>query len=123
MKIEKILGTNIDLTPAIEAHINKRIAPLSKLVKRLQPASVAVEVGKPSEHHNKGNVFYAEFNADIQGEVFHATAEAEDLYAAIDKVQKEFKRQIVDWRKKQKSVGTRAGRSFKKFLRFGREQD
>lgn len=113
------MGTNIELTPAIESHINKRIAPIGKLVKRLQPASVAVEVGKPSDHHNKGNVFYAEFNADIQGEVFHASAEAEDLYAAIDKVQKEFKRQIIDWRKRQKSVGTRAGRSFKKFLHFG----
>ena len=109
----------MELTDAIDAYVRERVQLLSKLVKRLQPASVMVEVGKPSEHHQKGEVFYAEFHAKVMGKEFHATATKDDLYAAIDAVQEETRRQINDWRKREHSVGRRAARSFKKFLRFG----
>lgn len=120
MKIERIQGMNMEVTDAIQQYVRKRVAALEKLTKRLQPSTLGVELGRPSEHHNKGEVYYAEFQADINGEKFFASANAEDLYAAIDEVQADMKRQVIDWRKKQKTLGKKEGRSFKKFLRFGR---
>ncbi|MEK7094842.1 MAG: ribosome-associated translation inhibitor RaiA [Patescibacteria group bacterium] len=123
MKIEKLQGVNIELTESISEYIGEKVTRLAKIVKRLQPAGISIEVGKPSEHHQKGDVFYAEFNATVLGQTFRATASEEDLYAAIDKVQEEIKRQIIDWRKREHSVGKRAARSFKKWMRFGRAID
>ena len=120
MKIEKLQGVNMELTEAIENYIHERVSRLAKIVKRLQPAGISIEVGKPSEHHQKGDVFYAEFNATVLGQMFRATASEEDLYSAIDKVQEEIKRQIIDWRKREHSVGKRAARSFKKMMRIGK---
>ncbi len=120
MKIERIQGVNMEVTSAIEQYVHKRVAALEKLTKRLSPTLLSVELGKPSEHHNKGDVFYAEFQADINGEKFFASANAEDLYTAIDEVQADVRRQITDWRKKQKTLGKKEGRSFKSFLRWGR---
>jgi len=120
MKIERIQGKNMEVTSAIEQYVRKRVVALEKLTKRLQPSLLSVELGRPSEHHRKGEVFYAEFQADINGEKFFANAHADDLYAAIDEVQSDVKRQITDWRKKQRALGKKEGRSFKSFLRFGR---
>jgi len=120
MKIDKIQGVNMELTEAIEGYLDKRIKVLSKLVKRIEPASLSVDVGKPSEHHNKGGVYYAEFTADINGNVFKASENADDLYAAIDKVQASIKRQIVDWKKKDKTRNLKQGRRFKDLFRFGK---
>jgi putative sigma-54 modulation protein len=119
MQIDKIYGKNIELTGAIEGYVKKRVGPLKKLVKRMQPANVSVEVGKPSDHHHKGSVFYAEFSADVNGEKFYASEKAESLYAAIDNVSASMKRQIIDWKKKHKSKTKREGPSWKSLMRFG----
>ena len=113
----------MELTEAIDAYVRNRVDGLAKLVKRLQPAHVSIEVGKPSEHHQKGDVFMAEFHAQVMGHEFHATATTDNLYKAIDAVQEELRRQINDWRKREHSVGRRAARSFKKFLRFGKGEE
>lgn len=120
MKITKIQGTNMELTDAIRGRVEKRVAVLAKLVKRVQPATVDVEVGKPSDHHKKGDVYYAEMNANINGEHMRAESTSDDLYRAIDEVQKELRRQILNWRKKNKRKVKEEGRSFKDMLRFGR---
>ncbi|HJN85262.1 ribosome-associated translation inhibitor RaiA [Candidatus Uhrbacteria bacterium] len=119
MQIDKIHGKNMELTSAIEDYVEKRVSVLRKLVKRMQPAKISVEVGKPSDHHNKGDVYYAEFSADVKGEKFYASERAESLYEAIDKVQASIKRQIVDWKKKGDAKTKKQGRSWKSFMRFG----
>ncbi len=120
MQIDKLKGTNLELTKAIENYVEKKVGAIAKLVKRMEPAKLSVEVGKPSDHHNKGEVFYAEFSADVNGEKFYASESSESLYAAIDKVQADIKRQIIDWKKKHKTKIKREGRNWKSMLRFGK---
>lgn len=110
----------MELTDAIRGRVEKRVATLAKLVKRVQPATVDVEVGKPSGHHKKGDVYYAEMNANVKGEHMRAESTSDDLYKAIDEVQKELRRQILSWRKKQNRKVKEDGKAFKNFLRFGR---
>ncbi|MFZ2681989.1 MAG: ribosome-associated translation inhibitor RaiA [Patescibacteria group bacterium] len=96
MRITEIKGTNMELTEAIKAYVEKRLSSLDKLTEKYSPCDAAVEVGKTSQHHQKGEVFFAEFNLTIPGETLRATSTQEDLYAAIDVAKDELRRQIVD---------------------------
>jgi putative sigma-54 modulation protein len=96
MRITEIKATNIDLTPAIKEYVEKRLSTLVNLCEKYSPADVVAEVGKNSQHHQKGEVFFAEFNLTIPGATLRATSTQEDLYAAIDDAKDELKRQLVD---------------------------
>lgn len=96
MRITEIKGTNMELTEAIKQYVNKRLEGVANLCEKYSPCDVNVEVGKTSQHHNKGEVFYAEFNMTIPGETLRATSTQEDLYAAIDEAKDQLKRQLVD---------------------------
>ena len=123
MNIENIFAKNMELTPAIEERVQTRVAKLAKLTKRLQPVSIKVEVGKPSQHHNKGeDVFYAEFSVKVRGMDFYSSKSEPDLYKAIEKVRDDMYRQIVTWKRKEQGKERRGGSMLKRFLmRFGRE--
>ena len=96
MRITEIKATNIDLTDAIRDYVDKRLASLDNLCAKYSPADVMAEVGKTSMHHQKGEVFFAEFNLNIPGVKLRATSTKDDLYAAIDDAKDELKRQLVD---------------------------
>ena len=106
MRITEIQGTNIELTDAIRNYVTEKVESVARFAKRLEPCDVSVEVGKTSEHHNKGDVFFAEVNVVVQGDVVRAHAERDDLYAAIDEAKDDVKRQLID--KKEKMVDARA---------------
>ena len=91
-----IHGTRMDLTPAIEMHIQEKFVALSRHVdsKHEALAEVRVEVGKPSGHHHKGDVFYAEANLKMGKELLRATSQRDDLYAAINECQQELDVQL-----------------------------
>ena len=112
-----IKGTLISLTPAIESYVHKKIGALEKYLKKFKPETVEakVEVGKTTEHHNKGKIFRAEVNLELPKQMLRAVYEANDLYEAIDLVHDELKRQIVA--QKDKIVSSRARRgTVRKFL-------
>jgi ribosomal subunit interface protein len=96
MRITEIKGTNMELTEAIKQYLDKRLGSLANICEKYSPCDVAIEVGKTSQHHQKGNVFFAEFNLTIPGETLRATSTKEDLYEAIDDAKDELKRQLVD---------------------------
>lgn len=96
MRITEIKGTNMELTEAIKQYVERKLESLVSICEKYSPCDVAVEVGKTSQHHQKGEVFYAELNMTIPGAVLRATSTMDDLYAAIDDVKDELKRQLVD---------------------------
>lgn len=95
MKI-MIHGLHMEVTPSIYAHIEEKIGSIAHMLdaKHLQLAEVRVEVGRTTEHHNKGDVHYAEANLKMGSEFFRATSNHEDLYAAINEVRDELERQL-----------------------------
>lgn len=96
MRITEIKGTNMELTEAIKQYVDRRLSALVDICAKYSPCDVAVEVGKTSQHHQKGDVFYAELNMSIPGGMLRATSTKDDLYAAIDDAKDELKRQLVD---------------------------
>lgn len=73
---------------------------LERFAKRFDPCDVAIEIGKTSEHHQKGDVFFAEVTMSIPGDTIRARVEKDDLYAAIDELKDDIKAQLVDRKEK-----------------------
>lgn len=95
MRIE-INPTNIKLDEALVIWVEKKIGGLEKFLKNFDPAVVEarVDIGKPSKHHKKGLVWYAEVNLKLSGKLLRATDTNKNLRTAINQVKDELQRQI-----------------------------
>lgn len=97
-----IKGTNIQITPAINDYIEKKIGGLRKYLQRLDSPAVMmrVEVGRTTAHHRKGEIFRAEANLAVPGRLIRAEEENDDLYTAIDLMHDGLKREIISFKEK-----------------------
>jgi putative sigma-54 modulation protein len=92
-----VKGTDLEVTEAIRAYVESRLASLDKLVEEFgESVTAAADVGKSEKHHAKGAHFRAEFMLEIPNKVLRSESEAEDLYEAIDQAKDDLRRQLVD---------------------------
>jgi putative sigma-54 modulation protein len=112
-----IKATNMDLTSAISDYVSKRLSLIERFTKDGEEIIAYVEVGKTTNHHNKGEIFKAEFNIEISGSKFYALSEKEDLYKAIDEVKEEIVRQITKDKDRKQTLFKRGAKSVKKMLK------
>lgn len=102
MRITEIKATHIEMTDGIQARIEKRLGAMEKLCKDLEPCDIAAEVGKTKKNQMKGPIFRAEFNMRVPGAFLRAERVEDDLYRAIDIAVKELRRQLKQYRRKQR---------------------
>ncbi len=114
--IINIKATNMELTPAIEDYINKKLVSLEKFNKDGE-ISVYVEVGKTTNHHKQGELFKSEINLSLDGKKFFTNSEKEDLYKAIDSSEEDVVRQITSKKDKNQTLFKRGATSVKKMLK------
>jgi len=115
-----IKTVDISLTPAISEYLNKKLAHLDKFVSPEHKEEVMcyVDLGKTTNHHKTGeDLFKAEFTVHIGGKSFRATAEKDDLYAALDAVNDEMAEELRSFKSKSTSLIKRSGAKLKKMLR------
>ena len=92
---------NLELTPSIETFVNQKMDTLAKLFKSDdQLIEARVEIGKPSKHHQKGPIYYAEINLKMGSKLLRATVEHVDLRTAVDFTRDEIERQIKKFKSK-----------------------
>ena len=115
-----IKGTNIKLSPSINQYIEEKIGGLEKFLKKFNPELIEarVEVGKITRGQRQGDIFRAEINLSINGQLFRAEKTEESLMAAIDLVKDELSREIRKHKDKQATAFVRGARSWKKFWRL-----
>lgn len=101
MRITEILATHVEMTSAIRGYVEEKIGSLEKFCEKYSPCDVRAEVGKTSEHHQKGKVWRAEFMMTIPGASLRAESVEEDLYAAIDAAKDDLKRQLIAFKEKR----------------------
>ena len=101
MKI-KIKATNLKLTPAMENYIEEKMAMLEKFLGNRQVLNAAFEVEMTTKHHLKGEIFRAEVNLSLPGQLLRVEKTEKDLYKAIDKVKDHLAQQIVKYKEKLK---------------------
>ncbi len=100
MNILETLATHMEMTEAISNYVHEKLMSLEKFCERYSTCEVSAEVGKTSEHHQKGKIFRAEFMMTIPGVTLRAEAIEEDLYAAIDAAKDDLKRQLIAHKEK-----------------------
>ena len=114
-------ATNMDLTETISDYVGKRITNLGKLLGNIKAGGINVsvhfEVAKTTNHHKNGNVFRAECNISIDGKQFFGSAEAEDLYVAIDEVKDKLFNDIKRYQDRKQTLFKRGAASVKKMLK------
>ncbi len=106
MKI-KIKASKIELTAAIENYINEKVNMLEKYLKKVDVLNCDFEIEKSIGGQNKGDIFRAEINLEVPGEILRVEKTESDLYKAIDKVKdhlaemiKKYKEKKIDKRRK-----------------------
>lgn len=96
---------NMDLTPSIETLVNQKVGSLEKFVGRSgELAEARVEVGKPSKHHQKGMVFYAEINLKLGSQLFRAEEKHIDLQSAVVAARDDIERQLKKFKTKRRDL-------------------
>ena len=93
-------GSGIAITDAIRDYADEKIGDLDKYYPGIQ--QIRLDLGLTSTHHKKGEgLFSAEANVTAPGHLFRAEETAADLYAAIDGLRAELKRELSKAHKKQ----------------------
>ncbi len=106
MKIS-ITTKNITLDEPLRVFVEAKIGNLAKFFKGKDDSEARVEIGKPSEQHRKGPVFYAEVNLKTGGVLLRGESEHVDLRSAITKVEHELQVQIKKLKNKAKDLSRR----------------
>lgn len=112
-----IKATNIELTPGLRDHIEKKLAMVEKYVRPGSLERVYVDVGRSTNHHKQGDIYRAEFELIIDGEKFFTAAETEDISTSVDEAYDELVRQITEDKDHKISMIRRGARSIKKMLK------
>lgn len=113
----RIKATNVTLSPDISDYVNKRLEKIGKIVGG-DPSLIAdVELSRPSNHHQKGDVFRAEIHLVGEGLDAYAASEHEDLHMAINDVKDEILRDVRGHKGKRLSIIKRSGAQVKAMVK------
>jgi ribosomal subunit interface protein len=110
--------TNLKLDTQTREYLNKKIDGLSKFFDPNDSSlKLDVEIGRISEHHQKGDVFRAEFNLSIGGKYYRAEETNESIMSAIDSATDELSKQLRRGKNKKETLFKRGGRKLKETFR------
>lgn len=92
--------TNIEMTDAINDYVNSKLGSIEKYMDdhHKEVSMIQVEIGRPSEHHHSGDVFYAEGTLSFDSTVLRAEVQKDDLYAAIDVLKDKLAEQFREYK-------------------------
>lgn len=113
-----VKATNTTLTPTIEEYIGKKIAQFDKIIPGEDTsAHMSVEIGKETEHHKTGDVFFAELNLHIAGKDFRTRRNGQDMYAALDIAKDELLDTVRGYKNKKTTLYRRGKLMVKDMMR------
>ncbi len=108
-----INATNIDLTSSLREHAEEKIGSLEKYFDNIIKADI--DIGKRSNHHQKGKIYYAEVNIKVPNKTLRVVKDAEDLYKAVDKVKDHFKIELQKMKEKMRDKNRKMIREQKEY--------
>lgn len=113
----RIKATGLSMTQAISDYTDKRIDKVTKILGTDPSFMCDIELAKTSNHHKQGDIFRAEIHIVGKGRDLYASAEDQDLYAAIDVVRDEIIREIRASKGKRLSFIRRGGSKVKTMMK------
>lgn len=115
-----IYANGLELTDAIRDYAEKKLGELDKFIPKGTLSDINVELQKTTSHHKKGEVFRAEANVKLPGKLIRGESQEDNLYAAIDLLKDELKRDLRKYKDRHHDLQIRGGRSLKKRLSLSR---
>ena len=110
--------TGMDSTSQMTDYLERKIDSLDRLIDSADTSVLAqVEVGKITEHHNKGEIFRAEINLHIAGNDFRVECTADTLYSAIDLAREQLYHELQSHKRRKISLMRRSGAKIKSLLK------
>lgn len=113
---------NLDITPALQVYIEtKLLKPIHRLISKAARQALPIldlEFYRNTRHHRKGNVYHAEANLNIGSRAIRAKVDDADMRSAIDLLEEELRRSILDFKGRARSRELRGERQAKKELRL-----
>ncbi|MFA5431779.1 MAG: ribosome-associated translation inhibitor RaiA [Candidatus Paceibacterota bacterium] len=97
----KIKATNIELTDYLLKLVDQKIKKIEKLLPSIPDLIVEVEIGKTTQHHQKGDLFRAEVQVEVPGgKMLRAVSKKEDFRSALTDAREELEVQIKKHKEK-----------------------
>jgi ribosomal subunit interface protein len=112
-----IKTTNITLSPAISGYVAKRLEKIERIARNDPTVKCDVELGKTTDHHQKGDIFRAEIHIVGKDLNAYASSEENDLFTAIDSVRDEILQELRSKKGKKLSLIRRSGTRVKNILK------
>ncbi len=107
-----IKATNLELTPKLKEYIQLKMDMMDKYLGKFKVISARLEVEKTTNHHLKGEIYRAEVNLVVAGDLLRVEKTEKDVFKAIDKVKdhldlviKKYKDKKIDRKKKKVKLG------------------
>ena len=110
----------IELTSSISTYLEKKLKTIERLLQHVPPETlIEVEIEKDSKQR-KGQGFKAEINIFLPNKRLFASAEHDDLYAAIDEAKDEILSELKKQNVKRRDIVRRSASRIKQiFQRTG----
>ena len=100
MKV-KIKSTKIQLTPQIKDYVQMKMDMLQKYLGKVQVINCDVELSRENGSQNSGNIYRAEVNLELPGNLLRVEKTEKDILKAIDKVKDHLARSIKKYKEKK----------------------
>lgn len=112
----QITGKNLELSQSIKDYVDKKMTALNKFYNE-KIIRAEVVLGVNSDHHQKGNKFFAECKLDVPGKNLFAIKEEDSLYKAVDKIRDYLELELKKYKLKQRvqSKDKKTGRGDKEY--------
>ena len=117
MKNLTILCKDFDLTEALKIHAQEKLSLLYKFLNKTESeTSFNLRLGKTTNHHNSGKIYYAEISIHTPEKNFGGKVESDDIYAAIDILKDDMAESISQYKDKSHTLDIKDARKFKESL-------
>ena len=103
----KIKSSKLEMTEAIEGYIQEKMDMLDKYLSQVKVLNCDFEIEKAVGSQHKGDIFRAEANLEVPGEILPVEKTEPDMYKAIDKVKDHLAEMIKKY--KEKKIDRRRG--------------
>ncbi len=91
MQIYRLVGRNVDVTEAIRAYVEKKLARLDRYFDGVQEARVVLSLARSPHVERRAK---AEIQINVPGGIVRVEEEDPDLYAAIDRAVEVLEKQL-----------------------------
>lgn len=120
MKNIKVTTINVMRDNAVTDYAKKKMESLDKFINpNDEGVSMDIRISKITDHHRAGKIYKAEASVMTSGKKFGAEAEADDLFAAVDKLKDIISRKMSSYKGKKRGLFKKGAAKIKQLLKKG----